>query len=179
MSKPLHLLEERIPSPIGQIVLLSDAAGAVRALDFADYGPRMRRLLDAHYGPLGWHLELSPTRSQSGQAIERYFEGDFEVLTGVKTETAGTPFQRAVWTSLRALRSGETCSYAALASAIGRPKAVRAVGSANGANPIAIIVPCHRVIGSSGALTGYGGGIGRKQWLLAHEAQTLNQARRT
>ncbi len=85
------------------------------------------------------------------------------------TATDGTDFQRAVWRELRRIPSGKTISYAELAKRIGRPKAVRAVGLANRSNPISIVVPCHRVIGSDGSLTGYGGGMERKDWLLRHE----------
>jgi methylated-DNA-[protein]-cysteine S-methyltransferase len=85
----------------------------------------------------------------------------------------GTPFQLAVWHALLEIPYGDTISYAELARRIGKPSAVRAVGAANGANPIPVIIPCHRVIGSNGTLTGYGGGIERKQWLLAHEGRRL------
>jgi methylated-DNA-[protein]-cysteine S-methyltransferase len=90
-------------------------------------------------------------------------------LDTLKTATGGTEFQRTVWAALRAIPAGETRSYGQLAAAIGKPRAVRAAGLANGQNPIAVIVPCHRVIGANGTLTGYAGGVERKRWLLAHE----------
>jgi len=90
----------------------------------------------------------------------------------VELAPAGTPFQLDAWAALRTIPYGETRSYAAQAAALRRPRAIRAVGSANGRNPIAIVVPCHRVVGASGALTGYGGGVGRKRWLLEHERGT-------
>jgi methylated-DNA-[protein]-cysteine S-methyltransferase len=99
--------------------------------------------------------------------------GELDALDRISTETAGTAFQRAVWTALRGIEAGRTVSYGALAEHIGRPRAVRAVGAANGANPIAVVVPCHRVIGSDRGLTGYGGGLERKRWLLAHEGALL------
>jgi methylated-DNA-[protein]-cysteine S-methyltransferase len=103
-------------------------------------------------------------------ALAAYFAGDLAAIDGLPlAEAIGTPFQRAVWGALRAIPCGETRSYGEQARAIGRPSAVRAVGLANGANPICIVVPCHRVIGSTGALVGYGGGVERKRWLLAHE----------
>ena len=88
-------------------------------------------------------------------------------------KTAGTAFQREVWAALRTIPTGETTTYGRLASQLGRPKAMRAVGMANGANPISIIVPCHRVIGANASLTGYGGGLERKRWLLRHEGALL------
>ena len=128
----------------------------------------MRRLLGLHYGAavtLAGGRAPSPAR----RALEAYLAGDLGAIDALAVETAGTLFQRAVWAKLRLIPAGETLTYAALAARIGRPKAVRAVGAANGANPIGVVVPCHRVIGADGALTGYGGGLERKRWLLAHE----------
>ena len=102
-------------------------------------------------------------------AIGRYFAGELHAIDSLAVRTAGTPFQREVWRALREIPCGTTVSYAQLAERIGRPTAVRAVGLANGSNPVGVIVPCHRVIGSDGSLTGYGGGIKRKRWLLEHE----------
>lgn len=169
MTQPLVLLEERLDTPVGVVVLLTDADGAVRALDFDDYAERTRRLLDRHYGPGGWTVSpaLSPTAAAA--RVRAYFGGDLDALNGLPVRTGGTEFQRSVWAALRQLPPGSTASYADLARAIGRPAAVRAAGLANGANPVAVVVPCHRVIGKSGALTGYAGGLERKQWLLAHE----------
>ena len=101
--------------------------------------------------------------------LRRYFSGEVGVLNEVAVELNGTPFQKNVWQALRRIPGGATISYAELARRIGEPRAVRAVGTANGANPVAVIVPCHRVIGANGKLTGYGGGLDRKQWLLTHE----------
>ncbi|MBD8679749.1 methylated-DNA--[protein]-cysteine S-methyltransferase [Sphingomonas sp. CFBP 13720] len=165
----LSLFEERIASPVGEIVVLTDAARVLRALDFADYNARMRRLLDRHYGPRGWTVAPAIGESAAARAIRSYFDGDVVAIDSVATVTGGTGFQRAVWTALRAVGAGSTVAYAEIAAAIGRPTAMRAVGLANGANPVAIVVPCHRIIGRSGALTGYGGGIERKRWLIDHE----------
>jgi methylated-DNA-[protein]-cysteine S-methyltransferase len=101
--------------------------------------------------------------------LEAYFGGELDALAGIEVELGGTPFQHRVWEELRRIPVGETISYGELARRIGRPKAVRAVGGANHQNPIGLVVPCHRVIGADGSLTGYGGGLHRKEWLLAHE----------
>src|SRR6202035_4574287 len=98
-----------------------------------------------------------------------YFDGAMDALAEINTATGGTPFQREVWKALRAIPAGVTISYGQLAVNVGQAGASRAVGAANGANPIAIVVPCHRVIGANGTLTGYGGGLERKTWLLDHE----------
>jgi methylated-DNA-[protein]-cysteine S-methyltransferase len=102
-------------------------------------------------------------------ALRRYFDGELDALDDIAVDPAGTAFQLRVWSALRAVRPGTTTSYSALARDIGMPNAVRAVGAANGANPIPIVIPCHRVIGADGRLVGYGGGLDRKRWLLAHE----------
>lgn len=101
--------------------------------------------------------------------LEAYFAGDLTAIDALDVDPAGTEFQRQVWAELRRIPAGATISYKELAARIGRPSATRAVGLANGANPVAIVIPCHRVIGANGALTGYGGGLDRKRWLLAHE----------
>jgi methylated-DNA-[protein]-cysteine S-methyltransferase len=169
-TQPETLTLDRIATPVGEVLLATDAGGAVRALDFADYEARMLRLLKRHYGV----VELVPGRAPETvrAAVEAYFGGDARALEGVRVTTGGTPFQRAVWAALRTIPAGETWSYGRLASAIGKPSAVRAVGLANGANPVGIIVPCHRVIGANGTLTGYAGGVERKRWLLAHEGRS-------
>lgn len=154
-------------SPIGDILLVHDEDGVLRALDFSDYEPRMRRLLKRHYG--SGETEAGKAPAATIAALDAYFAGDERALGALKTATSGTEFQRRVWAALRTIPRGETLSYGALAERIGSPKAVRAVGLANGANPIAIVVPCHRVIGASGSLTGFGGGLHRKEWLLRHE----------
>ena len=168
---PMGLTLDRIPSPVGDVLVVVDADGAVRALDFHDFEERMRRLLRRHYG----EVALTPGRAPETvrEAVRGYFSGDFSAFDGVEVRTGGTDFQRSVWKALRDIPAGETRSYGQLAAAIGTPKAVRAVGLANGANPVGVIVPCHRVIGSSGKLTGYAGGLERKRWLLAHEGGAL------
>jgi len=155
------------PSPVGVIRLVSDADGLLRALDFEGYDARMHTLLRRHYADYALDPGLAP--AEVTQALDAYFAGDLTKIETVKTKTGGADFQRDVWAALRTIPAGETLSYGALAARIGRPKASRAVGAANGANPIALIVPCHRVIGASGSLTGFGGGLERKAWLLEHE----------
>ena len=162
------LLSETLPSPVGAITILTDGDGVLRALDFADYHDRMERLLRLHY-PQGWRIEPAAGESDARRALSAYFAGDMTAIDTLPTATGGTAFQRAVWAALRSVPAGGTVAYADIAATIGRPTAMRAVGMANGANPIAIVVPCHRIIGRSGMLTGYAGGLARKQWLLAHE----------
>ena len=170
MAESLALAIDRIATPIGELVLVADREGRLRALDWTDHEARLRRLLERHYGAAGFGL--APQRNPGGlsAALAAYFEGALAAIDGLPVETAGTGFQRAVWAALRKIPCGTTLYYGALARRIGRPSAVRAVGHANGANPVGVVVPCHRVVGSDGTLTGYGGGLERKRWLLAHEA---------
>lgn len=167
-TPPETLTLDRVATPVGEVLLVTDREGAVRALDFSDYEARMLRLLRRHCGGeptlVAGRAPEAPRR-----AVEAYFAGDVRALDGVTVKTGGTAFQKAVWAALRAIPAGETRSYGQLAAAIGAPKAVRAAGLANGQNPVAVIVPCHRVIGANGTLTGYAGGLERKRWLLAHE----------
>ena len=166
----MDLLLEKMDSPIGTILIVSDG-GALRALDFFDHEPRMRLLLRRLYGPFRLAAAMRPTGLAEG--VRAYFAGDFFAIDAIPVETAGTAFQREVWAALRRIPASTTTTYGALAASIGRPKAVRAVGLANGSNPVSIVVPCHRVIGANSSLTGYGGGLERKAWLLAHERGRL------
>ena len=161
-----RFLVDRFLSPIGTIRLVHDGR-ALRALEFQDCDDRLHRLLRCHYG--AYRLEDATAPGAFRLALEAYFGGDLHAIDDLPVETGGTPFQKEVWRALRTIPAGETISYGVQAQRIGKPKAVRAVGLANGANPVGIVVPCHRVIGANGALTGYGGGLGRKRWLLAHE----------
>ena len=159
---------DRLPTPIGILLIVFDDEDRLRALDWDDYETRMRRLLRLQYGS---EIELREGSAPGSirNPLSAYFAGDFSALDAIEVQTAGTPFQRKLWTALRTIPSGQTSSYGALAAKIGVPKAVRAIGAANGANPISIVLPCHRVIGSNQRLTGYGGGLHRKSWLLTHE----------
>ena len=178
MSEALQLLIDRLDTSIGEMLIVADVEGNLRAVDWTDHEERMRRFLRLHYGEDG--LRLAPARNPSGlaDAIGSYFAGKLTAIDNLPVQTAGTPFQRAVWRALRNIPCGTTVSYAQLAEQIGRPTAVRAVGLANGSNPIGVVVPCHRVIGANGSLTGYGGGIERKRWLLEHEAGTGKSTQR-
>jgi methylated-DNA-[protein]-cysteine S-methyltransferase len=169
MSDLLELLIDRIHTPIGEMILVADRDGNLRAADWTEHEARMRNLLRLHYGKDGF--TLTPARNPNGlaDAISSYFSGDLTTIDVLPVRTNGTPFQREIWRALRKIPCGATVSYAKLAQQIGRPTAVRAAGLANGSNPIGIVVPCHRVIGSNGSLTGYGGGMERKRWLLEHE----------
>jgi methylated-DNA-[protein]-cysteine S-methyltransferase len=168
LTRPtLVLRSDRIKTPTGTMLILVDEDGCLRSVDWEDHEDRMERLLARHYGDA---LVRTPGRTPAVRAaIEAYFGGDLEALDTLPVRTNGTPFQREVWAALRTIPAGETLSYGGLAQRIGRPSAVRAVGLANGSNPIGVVVPCHRVIGANGTLTGYGGGVDRKRWLLVHE----------
>lgn len=170
-TPPETLTLDRVATPVGEVLLVTDGEGAVRALDFPDYEARMLRLLGRHCPGFTLTDGCAPERVR--RAVEAYFAGEFRALDKVAVKTGGTAFQKAVWAALRAIPAGETRSYGQLAAAIGSPKAVRAAGLANGQNPVAVIVPCHRVIGANGTLTGYAGGLERKRWLLTHEGAAV------
>jgi methylated-DNA-[protein]-cysteine S-methyltransferase len=170
MVESLTLLVDRLQTPIGELLIVADSAGKLRTIDWTDHEARMRRLLDRYYGKGGYALQSARDPGGLTSAMRDYFKGDIGAIDRLPVDdTVGTPFQRSVWRALRKIKSGKTISYAELARRIGKPKAVRAAGLANGQNPISIVVPCHRVIGSNGTLTGYGGGLPRKKWLLEHE----------
>jgi methylated-DNA-[protein]-cysteine S-methyltransferase len=171
MPEILRLLKDQFDTAVGEMVIAADREGNLRAVDWVDHADRMLTLLKRHYGKKGFTLESAHNPSGLTQTMKNYFAGELSSIDAVPTQTAGTPFQREVWRALREIPCGVTISYGELAQRIGRPKAVRAVGLANGSNPIGIVVPCHRVIGSGGSLTGYGGGIERKRWLLDHECK--------
>ena len=154
-----------VESPIGPLAV-AERAGRACLLHFGGDGPNVDAMFERWYP--GEPRDRQPLTSL-GATLRRYFEGDLAVLDTIPVELNGTPFQKTVWTELRRIPFGSTISYAELARRIGEPRAVRAVGMANGANPVAVIVPCHRVIGADGSLTGYGGGLDRKRWLLGHE----------
>jgi methylated-DNA-[protein]-cysteine S-methyltransferase len=176
MAEPLRLLSDTLDTPIGELTVIADRQGNLRTLEWTDHDERMRRQLRLHYGADGFVLERARDPGGLTSALRAYFAGDLAAIDRLPTATGGTPFQRLVWRALRDIPCGTTLSYGELARRIGRAQAVRAVGLANGANPISIVVPCHRVIGASGALTGYGGGIERKRWLLAHEGAISDAA---
>jgi len=154
-----------IETPLGPAHALAQG-GKLRALQLAATTPRASSPL-SRIARLGAQPALDPAGIVT--ALAAYFRGDLDALATVDVDPVGTPFQRRVWMALRAIPSGKTTTYGELARALGVPAASRAVGAANGANPIWIVLPCHRVIGASGDLTGYAGGLDEKRWLLAHE----------
>jgi methylated-DNA-[protein]-cysteine S-methyltransferase len=153
--------ERWMESPVGWLRLVAEG-GALVALHMED---------DAR-GPAGLSAAADPVLDEACRQLSAWFAGE-RTTFDLPLAPVGTPFQRAVWRALRDIPYGETRSYGQIAAAIGDPAAVRAVGAANGRNPLALIVPCHRVIGASGALTGYAGGLERKRWLLGHEREVL------
>ena len=170
-APPETLTLDRLATPIGTALLVTDEAGVLRAFNWTDYEPAMKTWIARHYpkARLAEGRAPAPVRGP----FETYFRGDARALESVPWKASGTAFQLKVWETLCTIPAGETLSYAGLAERIGRPTAVRAVGLANGANPVAVVVPCHRVIGTNGSLTGSGGGLPRKRWLLDLEGATF------
>ncbi len=169
----MRFILDQQESPIGTMLLVADQTGVLHSLDFEAYESRMLRLLKRYYGDV--QLERGRVCETVRSSLEAYFDGDSSGVERLQAGGGGTDFQREVWNRLRDIPQGATISYGQLASAVGRPGASRAVGLANGANPVAIVVPCHRVIGSTGKLTGFGGGLWRKRWLLEHENAIAKQ----
>jgi methylated-DNA-[protein]-cysteine S-methyltransferase len=152
-------------SPIGPLGLAAEE-GVLVAVTFDGFGPLhawARRVL----GRCEW-VEV-PDPAGVSTRLRRFFAGELEALAPVPVRLHGTDFQRRTWEALRRIPAGRTWSYRRLAEELGDPRATRAVGAANGQNPVPLVVPCHRVIGSDGSLTGFGGGLDRKRWLLQHE----------
>jgi methylated-DNA-[protein]-cysteine S-methyltransferase len=167
-----ELLFDTLDSPIGTVLIVADGE-RLCALDFADCEQRMMALLKRHYGS---SIHLMQTSDPAGftSHVRAYFAGDLQSLDAIPVSTGGTDFQQRVWMALRSIRPGTTTSYKELAIKLGKPTACRAVGAANALNPVGIVLPCHRVIGSDASLTGYAGGIARKEWLLQHERAILS-----
>ncbi|HXC50316.1 MAG TPA: methylated-DNA--[protein]-cysteine S-methyltransferase [Candidatus Limnocylindrales bacterium] len=157
-------------SPVGELAI-AVANGRLVALCFEGIWDRRVRSLERRFPGARFEAVRDPAGVRS--RLTQYFEGDLDALAPIEVECWGTPFQRSVWAELQRIPVGETRTYSEVARAIGQPAAVRAVGTANGANPVAIVVPCHRVIGSNGTLTGFGGGLPNKKWLLDHEGAQL------
>ena len=169
-APPETLTLDRLTTLVGTALLVTDERGTLRAFNWTDYEPAMLAWIGKHYPKARLVEGRSPPAVRG--PFEAYFAGDARALEAVAWKASGTAFQLQVWEALCTIPAGETISYAQLARRIGRPTAVRAVGLANGANPVAVIVPCHRVIGTNGSLTGYGGGLPRKRWLLDLEGAT-------
>ncbi len=153
-------------TPIGRLTLVANGDALV-ALALEGGEMEIRGWLSRRFGPFREERHSDPAGAVS--ALRAYFDGDLGALDRVRVDMGGTPFQRSVWAALRRIPAGGTISYAELARRVGRPKACRAVGAANGSNPVALIVPCHRVVAADGTMGGYGGGLDRKRWLLEHE----------
>jgi methylated-DNA-[protein]-cysteine S-methyltransferase len=170
-APPEALTVDRLATPIGTALLVADEHGVLRAFNWTEYEPAMMAWIARHYPKAKLAEGRAPAAVRG--PFEAYFQGDSRALEAVRWQSSGTTFQLKVWESLCSIPAGETLSYAGLAERIGRPSAVRAVGLANGANPVAVVVPCHRVIGTNGSLTGYGGGLPRKRWLLGHEGASF------
>jgi methylated-DNA-[protein]-cysteine S-methyltransferase len=163
---------DRIESPIGTILIVVDG-GRLCSLDYADYEQRMMQLLEGRYGPV--HLTQVEDPCGFSNRIQEYFAGDHHALDEIPVSTGGTAFQQQVWLALRTIPAGTTMTYGELAAKLGRPTAYRAVGTTNALNPVAIVLPCHRVVGANASLTGYAGGLERKRWLLQHEGAALSK----
>jgi methylated-DNA-[protein]-cysteine S-methyltransferase len=168
---PERLVIDRLETPIGAALLAVDEGGYLRAFDWEDYGERQVKLLARFCGAAPVTTGAAPAAIR--RAVAAYFDGDLTALGTVPWRTGGSDFQLQCWQALCAIPAGNTSSYGDQAARIGRPRAVRAVGLANGCNPIGVIVPCHRVIGANGSITGYGGGLWRKRWLLRHEGASF------
>nr|WP_216660369.1 MULTISPECIES: methylated-DNA--[protein]-cysteine S-methyltransferase [unclassified Brenneria] len=158
-----------MPTPIGELIIIADENNCLRAVEWREYQERLHRLLKIGYRNDPYSLQ--PYRNPGGltEKLQRYFDGDLHVIETMPVAAVGTAFQQQVWQALRHISCGKIATYGELAAQLARPAAARAVGMANGANPVSIVVPCHRVIGANGTLTGYAGGVHRKQWLLTHE----------
>jgi len=164
-------------SPVGRLTIAA-ANQRLLGLCFDGLWERRRKTLEVRHGGCTFTHAADPAGVVS--RLTRYFAGQLDALSDIEVESGGTPFQQSVWRQLRRIAPGQTRSYAEIAQAVGSPTAVRAVGAANGANPVGIVVPCHRVIGSSGKLTGFAGGLDAKRWLLDHEdAQMLRPVPRS
>jgi methylated-DNA-[protein]-cysteine S-methyltransferase len=169
MNRGLDLLIDHLDTPVGMLAIVADEEAGLRAVGWTGRHARMERRLRAYSEAQG--LGLREARNPGGftAALRAYFAGDWSAIDRLTVATIGTDFQQSVWRALRQIPRGETRSYGQISRQIHLPNAARAVGLANAVNPVAIVVPCHRVVGSDGSLTGYGAGMDRKRWLLAHE----------
>lgn len=184
MVKPSTILyQTTIDSPIGDILLVTEGEVLV-SLDYAGYEHRMMRLLEKRYGAFtlvegNQGKDIPSALEDIRLRLQAYLAGDLTAIDNILVNPGGTKFQSTVWHALRSISPGTVMSYGTLARQLGNPTAVRAVGTTNSLNPISIVLPCHRVIGANGSLTGYAGGIERKRWLLEHEGVNLTQIKET
>ena len=166
----MQLEATEVASPIGRVTLAMHE-DKLCALAFTDRFTSAAKMLARRFGAVT--LAPGPAATAAAERLSAYFGGDRRALDGLAVDTGGTSFQQRVWTALRTIPWGTTTSYREVARAVGAPDAVRAVGAANGSNPVWLVIPCHRVIGADGSLVGYGGGLERKRWLLVHEGALL------
>jgi methylated-DNA-[protein]-cysteine S-methyltransferase len=160
----IHISE--LKSPLGTLSIATDER-ALLMLQFGVFATAMRRHIAGEFGGAQLQRDSDPLGIRN--RLQRYLSGDLEALKAIPVRPGGTPFQKKVWNALLEIAPGQTASYRDIARRIRQPDATRAVGSANGRNPIAIVIPCHRVVASGGGLGGYSGGLNRKKWLLRHE----------
>ncbi len=173
----MELLIDRIDSALGKLLVVSDGQ-RLCALDYADCETRMLTLLKRRYTDVQWQEMVDPQGFST--AICAYLAGDVASIDDIPANPGGTDFQQQVWSALRTIPVGAVRTYSEVAAQLKRPTAYRAVGMTNALNPIAIVIPCHRLVGMNGALTGYAGGLERKRWLLQHEGvQVTNEAVQT
>ena len=166
----MHLETVEVETPIGAWAVVTAAHGLVLLHLDGDWDSASA-VLFRRFGPVTLKEADDPLEARS--RIAAYLAGDLRAIDALPVDPGGTPVQQQVWAELRRIPAGRTSTYAGLAAAIGRPTATRAVGAATGRNPIAIVLPCHRVVGTNGGLTGYGGGLERKAWLLRHEGSWI------
>jgi methylated-DNA-[protein]-cysteine S-methyltransferase len=161
----ISLTFDEVESPLGTLLVVSGKHG-LALVEFDCDVVRASASLKGRLGPVELRAAADPGGGSS--RLRDYFAGDLTAIDSLAVQAGGTPFQVRVWSELRRIPAGSTRSYSEIARALGQPLATRAVGLANGSNPLAVVVPCHRVIGADGSLTGYGGGLERKRWLLSH-----------
>lgn len=166
---PHIFLLDSIPTPLGELLVIADEHHHLRAVEWKEYEASLYRMLNRRYKNDPFTLKKAVNPGGFSSTLAGYFAGDLHAIDTLPVTSIGTPFQQQVWHALRQIPCGTTMTYGELAAKLGCPTASRAVGMANGSNPISIVVPCHRVIGANGALTGYAGGVQRKAWLLTHE----------
>jgi methylated-DNA-[protein]-cysteine S-methyltransferase len=172
----MALCFDEIPSAIGTVLLVTDGA-RLCALDYVGYEQRMTDLLKPRYSDFRLKKSCDPCGFSS--RVRAYLHGEYGALDEIPVLTGGTPFQQRVWAALRTIPRGTVMSYGEMATTLGHPRAFRAVGAANALNPIAIVIPCHRLVGANGSLTGYAGGLERKRWLLEHEGVDVEHLSRS
>ncbi len=166
----MKLFYDQLDSPLGSI-LIAGTEDRLSALEFTDSLQKVRDSLEKRFGEV--ELNARPGFGGYAKPFAKYFSGDRAALDALPVTTGGTEFQQMVWRALGDIPAGRTTTYGELAERLGKPTASRAVGLANSKNPVSLVVPCHRVIGANGALTGYAGGLERKQWLLRHEGALI------